>query len=364
MIKQGVDIMAEITNKAGGLKVGADTYQIKIVSYDTNNVQSQAVAAANRMVFEDKIKFILHDPQLVESYLPITEANKVILNGGTASQATVKPGLKYSCFTGGTNFAFPIGLAWYVKNHPDLIKNYVFVAPDDQNGHFSIDAFMEPIIKSLGVTPQKIFYPAGSTDISAAATKALSLKPTTVDCVGGGPVADINAMKAVWNAGYRGQYFTGGGVDPGTAGQFLPPEAIEGSISCGAFAPNFDPAPTPMAAAFKAAYIAIKGKWDYPSAAVDEYNGLIYAIQQAGTLDVDKVIAVLYGGMKGYPTLAGTGIMLPRPDLGDTSGITRDSVVTNIIQQFKGGKNIALEKIAPEDGIKYFQMVHPEYKYP
>jgi branched-chain amino acid transport system substrate-binding protein len=358
--KNGTELEIEMTNKAGGLKVGGDTYQLQGIYYDTRNDQATAVAAANRLVFEDKVKFILHDEQLCEAYIPICEENHIVLLGGTASQATVKPGLNYSAFMAGTNFAFPIGLAWYVKNHPDLITNYVFVAPDDQNGHFSIDNFMEPILLSLGVKPSKVFYPAGQTDLSAVATKVVSLNPTTVDCSGGGSIMDIQAMKAVWQAGYKGQFFTGGGVDPFTAKQFLPPEGLDGSIAS-ARAQEFDPPLTQIATDIKNAYIAKTGKWESPSIDVDNYIGLLAAIKQADSLDVDKVMAVIYGGLK-FEGLNGPTVMVPRPDLGPTQGKTRDSIATCIIHQYKGDVPVVLATIPPNEGLKYYQMVHPDYQ--
>jgi ABC-type branched-subunit amino acid transport system substrate-binding protein len=174
---------------------------------------------------------------------------------------------------------------------------------------------------------------------------------------------DIQAMKAVWQAGYRGQFFTGGGVDPATATQFLPPEGLNGSIAS-ARATEFDPPVTQIGREIKDAWIAKFGKWESPSITIEGFTGLIYAMQQAGTTDVDKVISVIYGGMKGYQTLNGTGMMVPRPDLGDTSGKTRDSVVTTLIHIYKGDKAEVLATISPEEGLEYYKMVHPEYKYP
>jgi len=350
----------DIMNAKGGLNVGGQMYKIQIVAYDSQNSQTATVSACNRLIYQDNIKFIMHDPQLVETYIPICEANKVVLVGGTPSQATVAGGLKYSFNPNGANFGFPIALSWYVKNNPDKITNYVFAAPDDQNGHFSIDMFMEPILLSLGVKPQKVYYPAGTTDLSAVATKIMSLNPTTVDCSGGGDLQDSQAVKAVYQAGYRGQFFTGGGTTADTLKQFIPAESAVG-LMCSGRATEFEPALTQEGKDFKASYIAKHGKWESIGVS-GELMVLFAAIEQAGSLDPDKVMDVVYNGMKWESNVDGPGLMVGRPDLPNYDGKTRDSLGTHIIKVFGEDFSLSLKaRILPDEGLSLYQMVHPDY---
>src|SRR3546814_14341480 len=47
------------SNAQVGLKVGGKSYKIELVAYDDKYQASEAVTAANRLIFEDKVKFIM-----------------------------------------------------------------------------------------------------------------------------------------------------------------------------------------------------------------------------------------------------------------------------------------------------------------
>lgn len=75
------ELAAEDVNSAGGLQVGGKKYKIVVVPYDDKYQANEAVTAANRLVFEDGVKYIVGTvgsaPLL--AIQPITERNKVIL---------------------------------------------------------------------------------------------------------------------------------------------------------------------------------------------------------------------------------------------------------------------------------------------
>src|SRR5262249_20826842 len=56
---RGAEMKADEINKAGGLKVGADVYKIKLVSYDHKAQAAEAATATNKLVFQDKVKYIM-----------------------------------------------------------------------------------------------------------------------------------------------------------------------------------------------------------------------------------------------------------------------------------------------------------------
>src|SRR5205807_2614260 len=56
---RGAEMKADEINKAGGLKVGGDVYKIKLVSYDHKALAADAATAANKLVFQDKVKYII-----------------------------------------------------------------------------------------------------------------------------------------------------------------------------------------------------------------------------------------------------------------------------------------------------------------
>lgn len=77
----GAKLAADDVNSAGGLQVGDKKYKIAIVAYDDKYQANEAVTAANRLVYEDGVKYIVGPtgsaPLL--AIQPITEKNKVIV---------------------------------------------------------------------------------------------------------------------------------------------------------------------------------------------------------------------------------------------------------------------------------------------
>src|SRR3972149_2590482 len=54
---QGYDLWAETANKAGGVKVGNERYQVKIVYNDYQSNTPRAVQLAEKLITEDKVNF-------------------------------------------------------------------------------------------------------------------------------------------------------------------------------------------------------------------------------------------------------------------------------------------------------------------
>lgn len=84
------ELAAEDVNKDGGLKVGGTSYKVEILPYDDGYKANEAVTAANRLVFDDKVKYIVGTvgSAPILAIQPITEKNGVItLTLGFTSKA-------------------------------------------------------------------------------------------------------------------------------------------------------------------------------------------------------------------------------------------------------------------------------------
>ncbi len=134
-MKRAAELAAEDVNKAGGLEVGEKHYTVEIVSYDDGYKPDVAVIAANRLVHEDKVKYIVgtvgSGPML--AIQPITEKNHVItLTLGFTSRAlspdkpyTFRPNLT-------TAEIFQPQIDWIVANRN--VKTVGGLFPNDQTG--------------------------------------------------------------------------------------------------------------------------------------------------------------------------------------------------------------------------------------
>jgi branched-chain amino acid transport system substrate-binding protein len=333
-------VLVDMDNAKGGIDIGGQKYKIDLIIYDSNNVQANEVAAFNRLIFEDKAKFIISNGNFMESWLQITEDNKVVTLAGMASIANLDPKWHYACNPNG-NTMFPVTAAWFAQKYPDLVKNFVLALPDNQGGHFMQFLIGMPA-EVMGAKINYQFYPPGQTDLSSLGTKVNDLKPGVFSTSGGGDIEDGLAMTAAWRAGYRGQYFFTTPAPYGSLAKVMPVEALEGMIA-GAEATEFDPALTQEGEAFKTAYKAKFGKWDDPSMLTPYYSCLKAALEAAGTTDTDKVAGVIQSGLK-FPSTRGEYQMIPRPDLKNDR--TVDAINTIYLKTIKNGKPVLVDTLS------------------
>src|SRR3546814_12438745 len=80
-MKNAAEIAAAQVNKSGGLEVAGKKYKVEVVAYDDKYQANEAVTVANRLVFEDKVQYIIGPvgSAPVLAIQPITAKNKVIV---------------------------------------------------------------------------------------------------------------------------------------------------------------------------------------------------------------------------------------------------------------------------------------------
>jgi len=342
---------ADYLNNNGGLKIGNDYYSIQFVTYDSNQNQATAEAAINRLIFEDKVKFIIADPALVDPWLPITEANKVLVVASTQTSIILDSSKNY-CFEGGYQSALaPALIRWFTKNYPDK-KTCVLAYPDNQMGHDS-QVTTEAALKTYGLEPSAVFYPENSTDLSSMGLKIKSMNPDVFLGTGGSPSTDGQSIKAVIESGYTGMCISTSPFSAKLLTNFVPAESVEGFINIG-WCTEYDPPLTDLAKQFIAAYTAKKGTWDAPEvSATSVWFCLQDALQQAGSIDVDKVADVLAGGLEFETPTGGECKMVARQDLNNSR--TVDSIAEFYPKQIHNGLPVNIGHITLDESYQYFQ---------
>jgi branched-chain amino acid transport system substrate-binding protein len=350
---RGLELYVEMENAKGGMEINGEKYKVQLISYDSNNSQATEVAAINRLVFQDKVQYIISGGSFASAWLSVTEQNKVIVLSYQPDYLNIlDPKFHYVFSSAFMNTQVAAFTGWFNKNYPDLTKNIVIPLQDNLFGHASQDK-LTAVWKAFGVSPTFMFYSATQTDLSSAATKVINLKPTAVD-----PVSTDNLMiKALYQAGFKGQIFEDNGSSAQTLASMVPIEALEGYISC-AWPMEFDPVPAEakVAQEYKAAWIAKYGKWTNAEVGgVSYYACLKSALQQSGSLDTDKLADIMATGLK-FEGPLGAGQMINRPDLGLDR--TVDSIATTYVKQIKGGQPTMLAKVNIDEGINSVRQVY------
>jgi branched-chain amino acid transport system substrate-binding protein len=341
-----LDVSAELENANGGLEIGGKKYKIELDKIDSKGDSGIVKQAAEKMVFQDGVKFILGD-MFIAPALAVTEPNKVVVVALDFSETVIKPEFHYSFNSGGAPNFTPTSFAWVNKKFPEK-KTIVVAFPDSPPGHMTAPTVARAVKAANLNMLSDLWYPPTATDLSSIGQKIKDLKPD-IYCDFGGPVLDALFIKAVYQSGYSvGQPFIPSTAPAAQLLGLAPAEALEGLIGA-AWPIEADPPQDSMIKEFKDAYVKKYGSWDGPEVqTTSTYYLLRAALQQANSLDADKVASVIGNGMK-YNSLCGPSIMVNRPDIGNNA--TVDSVSAAMIKQIKGGQMTVLDYISIEDSI-------------
>jgi branched-chain amino acid transport system substrate-binding protein len=347
MVK-GIELMAELVNKKGGLAIGQDKYNIELIKYDSKFVPETARAAAERLIYQDKVKFIIGD-ETIDAWLPVTEQNKVLVVAILSSPTIFNPKNKYLFQGTSLQTGMPTAWGWFAKNYPK-IKNSLQVFPDNKIGQIRSGLAKKHAQIFGPALPDDylIFYPPEATDMSVVGTKVKTLNPDAFCATGGGIQGDALCYKAAWQAGYKGTIWSFVGVSEDMFEKIVPLECIEGLI---AVQYTFEmESPPPVAKEFREAWIAKYGKWESPAVSFsDAFYIMTAGLIQAKSIDPDKVAEVMSNGMR-FEGISGSGKMISRPDVGNPK--TVDVIYGQVMKQTVKGKPKILAKLTPEEAYE------------
>ncbi|MBW1996650.1 MAG: ABC transporter substrate-binding protein [Deltaproteobacteria bacterium] len=348
--KRELDALVPVFNKKGGLEIQGERYTIDLIVYDSKFQAETARAAVERLIYRDRVKFILGD-ETTDAWLPVTEANKVLVVCTSPSPVVRSPGYKYVFQASSLNTMSPVAWAWFSEKYPHM-RTVGSVFTDDLKGH----AEAENLRRLCKVFGQKIldiiFYPPDTTDFSAIATRLKTLNPDVFTTCAGGPVQDALSMKAMREAGWNGQIFLYVTLSPGNIKKVISLDYVEGML--GSVAGTEMPSPPPVSQEFRDIYIAKYGKWDNPEVLhVNTWYLLMEALRQSQSLDPEKVASHIAKGMR-FVTPQAEAMTISRPDLNNPRAV--DVLYEVNIGRIKGGEFKIVENIPIEQGRKYLKV--------
>ncbi len=348
--QQELEVIVPAFNAKGGLAIQGQRYDIDLIIYDSKMSSETARAAVERLVHQDKVKFILGD-ETADAWLPITEENKVIVSCTSPSPAVRSPDHKYVFQASSLNTMSPVAWGWFSDNHPEM-QTVGSVFTDDMKGHAEA-ANLEHLCDVFGQELLDIiFYPPDTTDFSAIATRLKSLNPDVFTTCAGGPVQDALSMKAIKESGWDGQIFLYVTLSPGNIKRVISLDYVEGLL--GSVGGTEMPSPPPISQELRDIYIAEYGEWDNPEVLhVNSWYLLMSALEQAQSLDPDKIAGLVSGGMY-FVTPQAHAVTISRPDLNNPRCV--DSLYEVNIGKIAGGEFEIVQNIPIEKGREYLNM--------
>ncbi|MFC1825042.1 ABC transporter substrate-binding protein [Thermodesulfobacteriota bacterium] len=327
-------VAADEVNAAGGVRIAGETYKIKLIGYDTKYAVQPAKRAAERLIFEDKVKFIIGALSLdTRGFQGVSEKNKVIIMplGGSIFADPKKP---YTFRITGLVDAKYVGVYTYIQKNMPYLKAVSFINPDTPVGEaysgFSRKA-AEPLgFKVLGSE----FIALGGGDFTPVLTKVLGKKPDIIDlgATGGGSDSAL-LIKQARELGFKGQMVAAVGLQSKTVMQVVGPTGMEGVIETG-FTPD-DPALSPGFKKFAMTYTKRFPKLpfiDLCSEAYDSTLAFFKFLNGQDTMDTsvlkDRFGNYVWNGIYGKTYFGGK----------KTYGIKRQKVQPLYLSRWKNGK--------------------------
>jgi branched-chain amino acid transport system substrate-binding protein len=343
-LQRGAEMRSDEINKAGGLKIGGDVYKIKLVAYDHKAQSADAATATNKLVFQDKVKYIIGNAvgATCNAAQTITEPNKVMFAfvcWGTANLAPEKP-YSFRSMLSQWELTEPF-YRWVKENHPK-IKRVAVISPNDTSGKDTNTAVVKAL-KALAfeVTADE-YYERGTKDFYPVLTKLLAQKPDMID-VAAAPAGEAGLiLKQAMELGFKGAKGWTAGTNPFTIIGVAGPEAAEGVWSpanINVKSEHVNSAVRKFGEAYEKRYGEVPGVIAVANYAA--FDVFTQAMQRAGSVETDRVLEVLT--KERFETVWGPLVIGGK----ETYGIDRQFLYPLVISEVRGGKIVDVAQVLP-----------------
>jgi branched-chain amino acid transport system substrate-binding protein len=341
--QRGMEIAIEEINAAGGIKAEGKTHKLQLVMYDDQYTGAGGKAAAERLVNQDKVKFIIgpvgSPPAL--GVISVTNPAKVIaLTNGYAPQILkndTKDPYNFRIYPTNIEFGPPL-IKWLKENAPE-VKKVGMLAPNDAVGQSVAGALAEDYRKQ-GFEVSLELFERGIKEFTPLILRMMAQKVDAFEFDGNSPGDAGLMLKQIRQAGFKGKVIQIGG--PGSDEIIeIAGAAAEGFLSYGVF--DWD---TPAGKKLRPIYEQKYGKGiinQFMPAFYHTVFLLVDAIKRADSTDTDKVRDAL-DAMNGFDA----GVYGPVKWAGKESyGVNRQLMFTYYLAEVKDGKLVTKAKFVP-----------------
>ena len=343
-LQRGAEMRTDEINKAGGLKVGGDVYKIKLVAYDHKAQAADAATATNKLVFQDKVKYIIGNAvgATCNAAQTITEPNKVMFSfvcWGTANLAPEKP-YSFRSMLSQWELAEPF-YRWVKENHP-RVKRVAVISPNDTSGKDTNTAVVKALRALAFEVTADEYYERGTKDFYPVLTKLLAQKPDMID-VAAAPAGEAGLiLKQAMELGFKGAKGWTAGTNPFTIIGVAGREAAEGVWSpanINVKSEHVNSAVRKFGEAYEKRYGEVPGVIAVANFAA--FDVFTQAMQRAGSVETDRVLEVLT--KERFETVWGPLVIGGK----ETYGIDRQFLYPLVISEVREGKIVDLTQVLP-----------------
>lgn len=202
--------METIINDNGGITINGQQYLINLVVEDGKSSQDGTNQAVTRLVYNDKVKFVI-GPECLWSLgtNSITEPNNILRvkygNSNMTGELDENTPYTFVAFGGGAEFSQAC-VNYLASAYPD-VKTIVIVFPDDGSA-INLTPVITQMLKNEGITVlgDTILYANDATDFSPLAAKIVARNADGIFWVNGIATQMGATLKALHELGYNGVF--------------------------------------------------------------------------------------------------------------------------------------------------------------
>ena len=341
--QRGMEIAIEEINAAGGVKAEGKTFKLQLVMYDDKYTGAGGKAAAERLVNQDKVKFIIGpvgSPPALGVIIVTNPAKVIALTNGYAPQILkndTKDPYNFRIYPTNIEFGPPL-IKWLKENAPE-VKKVGMLAPNDAVGQSVAGALAEDYRKQ-GFEVSLELFERGIKEFTPLILRMMAQKVDAFEFDGNSPGDAGLMLKQIRQAGFKGKVIQIGG--PGSDEIIeIAGAAAEGFLSYGVF--DWD---TPAGKKLRPIYEQKYGKGiinQFMPAFYHTVFLLVDAIKRADSTDTDKVRDAL-DAMNGFDA----GVYGPVKWAGkDSYGVNRQLMFTYYLAEVKDGRLVTKAKFVP-----------------
>jgi branched-chain amino acid transport system substrate-binding protein len=303
-MKNAAEIAADQVNEAGGLKVGGKTYKVNVIAYDDKYQANEAVTVANRLVFEDKVRYIIGPvgSAPVLAIQPTTEKNKVIVMTLGFTAKALSPEKPYTFRPNVTTAEVSQPqIDWLVKTQG--LKNVGALFPNDETGQ-QIAQDLEAAYKKAGAKlSAKEFFERDRVDFVPLLTRMMARGIDGIELDGNSPTTAGLIVKQARELGFEGRIVRTGGPATQEIVNVAGAQATDGMFVHTPIDPAL-PSIQAYAQRYAAKYkTAMNG---FSPAFYDGTNMLFEAMRRAGTVENTERVREELEKLHDFPGALGT----------------------------------------------------------
>jgi branched-chain amino acid transport system substrate-binding protein len=246
---QDLKNMEKMLNDKGGLTIKGQKYNVEVIIEDIKSTFDGCTAAANRLVFDKKVKFVLGPGGFFgPAAAPVLNPNKVLY---VLSYATTQPGAlgadyPYGFLGNNASVGYAIVAMKAMKAEFPNVKKLAVMMPDDGSAPYLVPA-LKRVHAQYGVTMvgDVVLYPNEMQDFSPIAAKLDAIKDAdAIQHAMGIPNQVGNIVKGLRELGNKKPYLGPPGVN-GTDVATVAGAANATNMTCTATTP-LDPSNPPL----------------------------------------------------------------------------------------------------------------------